>query len=94
MSAFRYGDTVFQAQPPNLINQSGFIFHPSLANPVQTLNILLPNGFLWHIAHSRTAVSFHNCSSIIFVIFAAHTERGNILWADLFNFMSVLPELT
>lgn len=60
MSALWYDHTVLQARPTNLINQSRFIFHQSLTNPVQTLNILLLNRFLRHGAHFGTAVSFHN----------------------------------
>ncbi|MFB9087760.1 hypothetical protein [Erwinia tracheiphila] len=45
MCAFRDGNPVFQAQPSYLVDEGRSIFRQSLANPVQTLNILLLNAF-------------------------------------------------
>lgn len=64
-----------------------------LSHLMQTLNILLFNVFLRHIAHTGATASFHNCNGIIFIVFTAHPEGLYILWADLPDVVSVLPEL-
>ncbi len=38
---FRYSDTVLKTHSSYLVNQHRSVFHQLLANPVQTLNILL-----------------------------------------------------